>query len=390
MKRKIILIAFLLLIGIYGIVNAENLNDLQGQRQELQEQIDNSTIEIEGVRLELSETLEQINKLDEQIYKYEEDIANIDKKINEKKETIKKIEEKIQYIEKQYENQKRIFQNRMVALYENGETTYLDVLLNSKSIVDFISNYYYIEEIAQHDNDLMENLKREKNLIELAQEELNVQKLLLEEIQSEGEKNVISLENAKLVQNSYKNSLTEEEKEIQAKIEEFTEELNKVEAEILLISRSQVSENYSGGLFEWPSPGYYTITSDYGMRFHPILKVYRSHSGLDIGAPMRSNVIAANDGVVIKATYMSSYGNMVMIDHGGGVVTLYGHGDEILVQLGDTVKRGDIIMKSGTTGWSTGPHLHFEIRINGKTIDPLPYITNNLSNNEGDVEEEND
>lgn len=378
MKKRIILIAILLLIGIYGITNAENLNDLQGQRQELQEQIDTSTIEIEGVRIELSETLEKINKLDEQIYKYEDEISNIEQKVSDKKDRIKKIEEKIQYIENQYENQKRIFQNRMVALYENGETTYLDVLLKSRSIVEFISNYYYIEEIAQHDSDLMENLKREKSLIETAKEELKVQQLLLENIQSEGEKSVILLENAKLVQNSYKNSLTEEEKEIQAKIDGFKEELNKVEAEILFISRSQVSENYSGGLFAWPAPGYYTITSEYGMRFHPILKIYRSHSGLDIGAPMRSNVIAANAGVVIKATYMSSYGNMVMIDHGGGVVTLYGHGDELLVQLGDTVKRGDIIMKSGTTGWSTGPHLHFEIRINGRTIDPFPYVTNNI------------
>ena len=118
-----------------------------------------------------------------------------------------------------------------------------------------------------------------------------------------------------------------------------------------------------------------TITSPYSMRLHPIIKVYRLHTGMDIGAPMGSYAIAANDGIVTKATYSYSYGNMVMIDHGGGVSTLYAHGSEILVSVGDTVKRGDPILKVGSTGWSTGPHLHFEIIINGNTIDPYPFVT---------------
>jgi len=255
--------------------------------------------------------------------------------------------------------------------------------------VDFISRYYIIEEIAIHDAELIETVEREKELIETVEKELIEQQAQLEGIKTEEQKMVISLENTKLVQSSYKNSLTDAEKEIQTKIDEYTEELNKVEAEILLISSENILPNYTGGLFEWPAPGYYTITSEYGMRLHPILKTYRSHSGLDIGAPMGSNVLAANDGVVIKATYMGAYGNVVMIDHGGGVITVYAHGSEIIAKLGDTVKRGDVIMKCGSTGWSTGPHVHFEIRINGKTIDPYPYITNNTSE-EGDVKEEND
>ena len=381
MKKKVIAIAVfaLLILGICNITNAEDLDELQAQRDELQEQIDESVIEIEGVRIELTETLEKINKLDEQIYEYEEEIAGIEQRVKQKEQEIKDVEEKLEYLEQKYEQQKRLFQNRIVALYENSETTYLDVLLNSKSIVDFISRYYIIEEIAIHDAELIETV--EKELIE--------QQAQLEGIKTEEQKMVISLENTKLVQSSYKNSLTDAEKEIQTKIDEYTEELNKVEAEILLISSENILPNYTGGLFEWPAPGYYTITSEYGMRLHPILKTYRSHSGLDIGAPMGSNVLAANDGVVIKATYMGAYGNVVMIDHGGGVITVYAHGSEIIAKLGDTVKRGDVIMKCGSTGWSTGPHVHFEIRINGKTIDPYPYITNNTSE-EGDVKEEND
>ena len=142
------------------------------------------------------------------------------------------------------------------------------------------------------------------------------------------------------------------------------------------ITSVKVGEDYVGGEFAWPAPGYSTITSKYGMRVHPILKTHRIHSGTDIAMPMGAYIIAANDGVVTKAGYSTTgYGNMVLIDHGGGVSTLYGHGSEILVQAGQTVKRGDIIMKAGSTGWSTGPHLHFEVRINGQHVDSLPYIT---------------
>ena len=118
------------------------------------------------------------------------------------------------------------------------------------------------------------------------------------------------------------------------------------------------------------------------MRLHPILKVYRGHSGTDIGMPTGAYIIAANDGTVIKSMYTTGYGNMVMIDHGGGVTTVYGHGSEIIAETGQTVKKGDIIMKAGSTGWSTGPHLHFEIRINGKCVDPLPFITKQSTESE--------
>jgi len=386
-KKLVMLVIVLLVLGIYGATRAENLTELQEQREQLQNQIDKSVIEIEGIKIELTETLQQINKLDEQIYTYEEEIQQVENNIKQKEQAIKEVEEKLGYLEEKYEEQKRLFQNRIVALYENSETTYLDVLLNSKSIVDFISRYYLIEEIAAHDAELIETVEREKELIELVEKELTGQQLELKGIKTDEQKKVISLENTKLVQNSYKNSLTEAEKEIQAKIDEYAEELNKVEAEILFISSGNISENYTGGLFAWPAPGYYTITSEYGMRLHPILKTYRSHSGLDIGAPMRSDVIAANEGVVIKSSYMSAYGNVIMVDHGGGVVTVYAHGSELVAKLGDTVKRGDVIMKCGSTGWSTGPHVHFEIRVNGKTIDPFPYITSNISNEKGVVEE---
>ena len=125
----------------------------------------------------------------------------------------------------------------------------------------------------------------------------------------------------------------------------------------------------------WPVPGYTTITSQYGMRTHPITGVYKLHTGTDISAPIGATFVAANDGIVVKAEYNTAYGNMVMIDHGGGISTLYAHGSEILVSVGQTVFKGTAVLKVGSTGYSTGPHAHFEVRVNGNPVKPLDYIT---------------
>lgn len=127
------------------------------------------------------------------------------------------------------------------------------------------------------------------------------------------------------------------------------------------------------------------------MRTHPITGVYKLHTGVDIGAPIGADFIAANDGIVIKAEFNSAYGNMVVISHGGGIYTLYAHGSEIIAEVGQSVKRGDIILKVGSTGYSTGPHAHFEVRKNGIVVNPLPYITSGvIPNTEEDVTDNSD
>jgi len=125
----------------------------------------------------------------------------------------------------------------------------------------------------------------------------------------------------------------------------------------------------------WPIPGHTKITSQYGMRTHPITGLYRLHTGTDVGAPTGTDFVAMASGVVTKAEYNKYYGNVVILDHGGGVKTLYAHGSEIAVKLGDLVSQGEPVLKVGSTGYSTGPHAHFEIRINGETVNPLDYVT---------------
>ena len=181
------------------------------------------------------------------------------------------------------------------------------------------------------------------------------------------------------IQSSQGKNLTDEEKNIQAQIDEYNRQFAEVNAEILKLALEGLDTQYIGGVFAWPTPGYTRITSKYGMRTHPITGVYKLHTGVDIGAPMGASFVAANDGVVVKAGYNGAYGNMVIIDHGGGIQTLYAHGSEIMVNVGDVVKKGEtVVLKVGSTGYSTGAHAHFEVRINGQTVDPIPYITNGV------------
>ena len=394
MPKKIILTCLLvMLVGLVcftTVVVADDLSDLQERKNELNSQITEANEQVENIQIELTDTLKQIDNLDQKIETYQTQVDELNGKLETLQNQIKTAEEKLINLENNYKIQRKTFQNRIVAQYEAGDVQYLDVLLSSNTLSEFISNYYLIGEIAKYDRNLLDNIDRQKNEIEKIKTALTEREKNLKTLKENKEKTATALENAKVIKNSYAKQLTESEKETQAKIAEYQKELDNLEEQIVAITSIKVGEDYVGGEFAWPAPGYSTITSKYGMRVHPILKTHRVHSGTDIAMPMGAYIIAANDGIVTKAGYSSTgYGNMVLIDHGGGVSTLYGHGSEILVQTGQTVKRGDIIMKAGSTGWSTGPHLHFEVRINGQHVDSLPYITGKKITKETDNNQEN-
>ena len=382
MKKNIILLMLAIMFGSFllcTIVFAADIQDLQNKKNNIKEQITDANEQISDIQIELTENLEQLNSLNQKITEYENEIASLEEDLNTTEEDIGKVTEKLDNIKLDYNTQKQVLEKRLVALYEAGQTKYLDVLLSSKSISEFIANYYLISEIASYDEELLENIEREKNSIETIQETLNQKKENLTGIKNTKEKTVIALQNSLILRNSYIEKLNDQEKETQAKIDEFQAELNSIENQIVAATTGKVGEDYIGGELAWPAPGYTTVTSPFGMRFHPIFKVNRMHTGTDIAMNMGAEIIAANDGIVTKATYSNGYGNMVMIDHGGGVATVYGHGSEIIAQTGQEVKRGDVIMLAGSTGWSTGPHLHFEVRLNGEYVDAMPYITHKAS-----------
>ena len=357
----------------------DQATDLQTKQQELQNQINEATGELEDVQSDLSENLQQVQKLDERIESSQTELDELNTQITELQSSIDEISAKLEQEEATYNNQKNLLDKRLVAMYEEGETSYLDVILSSSSLAEFLSNYAYLSEIAKYENELLLDIQTRKKEIELEKEKLANNQEQLATIKANQTKTARILENTKTVKENFIAKLSDEEKNIQAQIDEYNRQFAEVNAEILKLALEGLDTQYIGGVFAWPTPGYTRITSKYGMRTHPITGVYKLHTGVDIGAPMGASFVAANDGVVVKAGYNGAYGNMVIIDHGGGIQTLYAHGSEIMVNVGDVVKKGEtVVLKVGSTGYSTGAHAHFEVRINGQTVDPIPYITNGV------------
>ncbi len=275
-------------------------------------------------------------------------------KITQLQNSVDEIEEKLNVAEEKYQKQKAILEARLVAMYESSDVQYLDVLLSSKNVSEFLSNYFLITELANYDTELLEEMKSKKDEIELTKEKLDNEKEQLATMKENQTKTAKIMENTKTVRENYIAKLSDQEKEIQSKIDEYNARFNEINNEILALALQGLDTQYIGGELAWPVPGYTRISSKYGMRTHPITGVYKLHTGVDISAPMGADFVAANDGIVTKAGYNSAYGNMVIIDHGGGISTLYAHGSEIMVKVGDTVKRGEtVVLKVGSTGYST-------------------------------------
>ena len=351
------------------------LDELKLKKSEIDSQITKSSEKIEYIEGELSTLLVKVEELNSKIKTKKAEIELLSSQEAVLKNEIEIVQEELNIANTNYLKQKKIAEERLVAMYEMGETTYLDVMLNSKGIKDFISKYYLVSEIATTDKELLENVNKIKVDVENTKTILETKKEELSLARSNREKTSIALENMNIVLSNYMTQLSSEELALHNNIEQYNTEIENIEREILTLSLANVGSEYIGGTMAWPVPGYTRITSSYGMREHPITGVYKLHSGVDIGAPRGTSFIAANDGIVTKAEYNTAYGNMVIVDHGGGISTLYAHGDEISVEVGQTVKRGDEPLKVGTTGYSTGYHAHFEVRINGQTVEPLDYIT---------------
>ena len=352
--------------------------DLQTQRNEIQNQMNEANEQLEGVQNDISENLQQVQKLDEKISNSQQELDELNKKIEDLENSSGEVEKKLKTAEENYDKQKKLLDSYLVAVQESSDTQYLDVLLSSKNISEFLSNYFLITELANSQVELLEDMQNKKNEIQQSKEKLDKNKEDLAVIKANQTKTATVLANTKTVRENFISKLSDQEKDIQSKIDEYYAQFNAINSEILQLAQGGIATQYIGGELAWPVPGYTVISSNYGMRTHPITGVYKLHTGVDIRAPLGATFIAANDGIVTKASYNGAYGIMVIIDHGGGVSTLYAHGSEILVQVGQTVKRGEPVLKVGSTGYSTGPHAHFEVRLNGVVTNPMPYITNGL------------
>ncbi|MDR1247501.1 MAG: peptidoglycan DD-metalloendopeptidase family protein [Clostridiales Family XIII bacterium] len=342
--------------------------------------------DLEQVRREISETQakyndgkkresalnSQIKELDAKIKATETEIAGIQGDINETQKAINTVEQNLAEAEAEISVQNGDINNRLRAMYMNGETGMLDIILSSANISEFMSAADMVQKIYESDVQLLESMESRYAEIDAQKKELEALRQQLVSKQTarvnkqneiEADKNTVALARIEV---------SEENKKLSQMLDDLNEEANRLTAEIL---RKMSSQEFIGGALLWPVPGHYNITSHFGNRVHPILRVPKMHTGMDISCPKNTPIVAANGGTVIMAAWNNSYGNVVIIDHGGKIVTLYAHNTSLAVAEGDIVSQGQTIAYAGMTGSATGNHCHFEVRVNGEYLDPELWVS---------------
>lgn len=386
MKSLIFKIIGVLLIGIFllqsNIVLAESTTSLKNQQSENNKKINEAQEELEEIKEEKSETMKQVEELSTQISQYQEQIDELDGKISDLNTKISEAETNLKKAQDDYTKQEELLEARLVATYEAGDTSYLDVLLSSESITDLISNYYLVTEVATNDAELLEGIEKQKQEIETAKQTLENSKNELATSKASKQSVATQLQNSKKEKDSYVAKLSEDEKQTQAELEQLQADNDKINKELKAAEeryRKQLEElqkkqnsgnggttsssgdSYNGGgtgfLQKPVKSGSITTTMYYSSG--------RYHGALDYGVPVGTTVYAAADGVVLTVASLSgSYGNYIVIQHTNGLRTWYAHGNGVFyVSPGQTVSKGQAIMQSGNSGNSSGPHLHFEVRV---------------------------
>ena len=324
---------------------------LAASESDLRNDLDN----VEAAQDELSKKMAQIEK---DVKEMQKKVDNLNYMINQTTAEINSTEDKIAKKEKEMAKREDNLNERLKVMYKNGSVGFVDILLGSNSISEFVSNMEIIQKIYKNDMEVLETLKKEH-------EELQEIKATLKE-----RKTKLASQKTELADE--KAQLDVKKKELEAEEDKLKAEADRLTAEIIKLMDK--NSPYVGGQFTWPCPASRYISSSFGNRLHPTLHVWKFHTGVDIGCAAGKDIVAAASGKVIMSQVYGGYGNCVMIDHGGGIVTLYGHASKLLVSQGQTVKRGQTIALVGSTGRSTGPHLHFEVRKNGEYIDPMSYF----------------
>lgn len=374
MRKKIwiFLLAIMILSTNFMSVYASNLNELKKEKNDLNQQIKNTKNEINKIESKTKDVAREIDELDQKMNKATTDLEGVKKELTNIEDKIVVTTAELEDAESNLENKKNTFNKRIRVMYMNGSVGFLEILLSSSNIKDFLSRQDIVESIAEHDKDLIQFIKEQRDTIDAKKVELEAQRASVEVTKSKLEARKKDLNKVTRDKEDLISRLKMDRKALEEEVDKLNDYAKKIEADIVKLQRN--TNPYTGGKMGWPAPGYNRITSEFGYRIHPILKVKKLHTGIDIGVPTGGNIVAASDGIVIYSGALGGYGNTIMIDHGSGIVTLYAHNSSLIAKEGSNVKRGDLISKAGSTGMSTGPHLHFEVRKNGAYQDPLTWL----------------
>ena len=322
--------------------------------------------ELKKVQEEKDDVYEELNQISRDIEAQEAAIAEVKTKIEKKNKQIDKTKKDLAKKKKKIKERKDGLDNRLRTMYKNGVIGYLDIILNSNDVTELITNVDMVQKIYEADQDTLDTLVEERMQIEAQEATLKQEKEELSATKEDlaAKEAQLNATNEELKKKYQK--LKEEEQKIQAEIQKIIEE-KRIAAENGMID---LPEKYKGGKWICPVYGHYYVNR-YGEYLAP--RSYERHPGIDMSAPTGTPIHAAADGVVIRAGWYGGYGNAVVIAHGDGITSLYGHNSSVTCKVGQKVKKGDVIAKMGSTGWSTGSHCHFETRQNGALRNPRDF-----------------
>ncbi|MBN2852473.1 MAG: peptidoglycan DD-metalloendopeptidase family protein [Clostridia bacterium] len=372
--KKVIIFILISLMVFSTSVYAENIYDVQQDKawvdsklKDVNKEIDKKQelVDIYGKMIESQD--ENLNQQEELLTGFEDWVVALKEEIDAQTQAI--IESEIRYAEKL-----NLLKERIVEAYVNSGINLLDIISKAEDINKIFEEIEVRKYLNEYDKKLLQELVSLKLDLEDKRITAENMKYSYEIAIADTKTAMENMSKIKAIAEETVNSASDS-------LEELLRKQNALEAESAAlmneIIKLQSKAKYIGGKMLWPLPANRKIPTGggtFGMRIHPIFKDWRMHTGIDLGAPYNANILAANDGVVLKAGYSSGYGNRIVIDHGGGIATLYAHATTLLVHEGDKISQGQVIALVGSTGNSTGPHLHFEVIVNGVQVDPMNYL----------------
>lgn len=391
----VIITSLLLIIPVIDLVSTSSIASTISEIEQKKKDAENKKNEAENKKNEINENIKEtkseLETLNDAIAEKEYEVEKITEELNTLTAEVNKLTQDLKNAEEEYNTKYDTLCKRLAAQAKAGSVSYLDVLLNSKSLTDFISKYYIIGKIAEYDTELLEDIEEQKHTIETSKKEMEQKQSKVAEKQKQLKVEEIQLTNNKSNKTRYISKLSAEEQALQKEIDEYNNTMKECDRQILAISNPNGSTYYTGGKLNWPCSNY-RISSYFGYRGSAATGGVgtANHNGYDLAAPHGTPLYAAESGTVIKVvtgcthdypkTFKTrcycggGYGNYFMIQHDNGLTTLYGHCATVGVSLGQRVSRGQQVGTVGSCGWSTGNHVHFSVILNGKYVNPGNYL----------------
>lgn len=360
----------------------KSLQEAQDEKAQLEKALKEAQSTIEDLRDSKGDIESKVTELNQQLIDISARITDLENQLTAKSEDIQETKDELAGAKEREAQQYADMKVRIQFMYENGQTSYLEALLSSRNISEFLNSADYIAQIQSYDRQKLTEYQDTVESIVNLEAQLEQEYTDLEALKSTVESNKATVAAMMQQKESELADISGDIEDAQSDADYYAAEIQAQEELIAAIKRAEaekaaagVEEHpYTGGAFRWPCPSSTRVTSDYGTRVSPMSGASSNHKGIDIGASAGADIIAAADGTVTAASYSSAAGNYVMIDHGGGLYTVYMHASSLLVSPGQTVSAGDVIAKVGSTGISTGSHLHFGVSLNGSYVSPWSYL----------------